>query len=139
MRVHRVDLTREPRPDHVVGGAVENRRDESFEFLGRVLAVGITERDGNRLVLQRGRKARPHRGTEAARRLAHDDCACSARGRGAVVGGTVVDDDHDNRVPAHFARRPPDDRADGCFFVASREKQDDRPMHQANLTSVRLP
>ena len=85
MRVHQVDVTLEPGADDVVGVTVEDRRDESLQLFGRVLAIGIAERDSRGVERHRRCESGAHRGAEPTRRLADD-----TRSRAFGLGGGVI-------------------------------------------------
>ena len=139
LRMHAIDRAGESRADDVVGGAGEDRRDHALELLGRVLAVGVAERDRSRVERERGGEPGADGGAEAARRLG-DDVGTGALGLGrGRVAGSVVDHDDVHRVAADLGRRAGDDVADGPLLVAGGQDEHQRPGHQGTLTMVRLP
>jgi hypothetical protein len=126
---HAVDAPGEAAADHVVGRAVEDRRRHGGELLGRVLAVGVAERDHGRAVVDDGpAEALAHGGAEAPvdGQRHHDGAGRRRLGRGGVAR-RVVDDQHPHGPSGDRGRRPAHDVGHRGRLVARRQHEHHGP------------
>jgi len=142
MGEHPVDVAREPRSDHVVGGAVEHRPGQAGELCGVVLQIGVEVDDGCRVEGCRLGQASTHGRAQAEVAWLRDDHRTGIlRLLRRAVRGAVVDDEGDDAVTLHGTGQPPDHLGDGRFLVVHGDHRDDRsvPAGDVRLRPGREP